>query len=335
MDYTDYMMTGAVVALVQAETHFQQEVSYLRGDLLDTVLQSMGLQQRLRSSEAELERVRDEMARWKAKAIELMPVKPPPTPRTLQKKVWARALDPHLTNLANQAWLTRPSIVPNLRQAPDATPNSAISAHSPFRTLVTSENCLCVGCGRSMGMFLGLCITCMQRQLPPIHESLLVPIGLRALEILRTEWEVAPRMMRSGNEQSEGSGVYVIWLCSRLTNTFGGLPVPPFIFIQVARNLLASHLIPTIIKSPSPVLSEAQLSRINANTHVFSLDVRAGHYVVAENPAFGGIVRQAVGHTMTYDPEREACLVCLQINILICIQTIGLGPCDHIFAYIV
>ena len=143
-------------------------------------------------------------------------------------------------------------------------------------------------------------------------------IGVHLLSILRTEWTVAPHLVRRGTVLA---GIFVIWLSSRLTNRLGGLQTPPFTIIQVVRFLRVSHILP-MWREPLP-------SSATPNSHVFALQIFCGQYAVAESHEFGGLIRRETRHTLPHNPDEEMCPICLTISFMIWVGSVGLGNCEH------
>ena len=115
---------------------------------------------------------------------------------------------------------------------PNETPSACIDLNTHFRILVDPQNCTCRCCGEYSGGFVGLCLVCLQRPINGVPECMMAFIGCRMFTILRTEWTVAPHLVRRGTVLA---GIFVIWLSSRLTNRLGGIQTPPFAIAQIAR----------------------------------------------------------------------------------------------------
>ena len=162
-----------------------------------------------------------------------------------------------------------------------------------------------------------MCLACVQRPLPPPPLSTFALVGFQTLQIIRTEWQHAPRPVKNGVAQP---GIYVVWLCSRLTDILGGLDVPPFVLIQIARDLVVGHISHLLQNTP-----------LQAETHVFALDMHQGHYTLAESHEFGGLIRRRLNRTLPLSEMTEICPICLYTHFLVWVGTVGLGKCEHSF----
>ena len=153
------------------------------------------------------------------------PPKAPTTPHEVSAKSLAFSLDP---------WWRRDTLMRTggVPPRPNETPSACIDLNTHFRILVDPQNCTCRCCGEYSGGFVGLCLVCLQRPINGVPECMMAFIGCRMFTILRTEWTVAPHLVRRGTVLA---GIFVIWLSSRLTNRLGGIQTPPFAIAQIAR----------------------------------------------------------------------------------------------------